>query len=130
MTQLLLLVGLFCVSTAGAKELESAMVSINTEMIFVAFEVDAKCTTPAFEDDPVRVYFSDQSYKEVKKYIEGGYSYKLMGSTCTSQKGLKQLPTDKFETTKVLFFNSTEVRKNVQDTMDMHIDNYTKKYAR
>lgn len=112
-----------------AKEVDSSVVKINSEAIFAVFEVEAKCTVPAYEDDPVRVYFSEQSYQEVKKYLQSDYSYRLLGATCKGEEGLKQLPTDKYETTKVVFYNYSDVKTNVDKAIDEQLQNYSKKFA-
>lgn len=99
---------------AYAKTINSGTIPVQSEITYYEVEVEAKCLGPRFEDDGFRVYYSPQSYNEVKQYLDSGYSRVLLDRTCGYSGQAPNLSSTQYEKVRILFYNSSAAQKEVE----------------
>ena len=106
---------LFASFYANGELLESNIKTVTVQVESAVFELSAKCIGPKYEDDNFKTYFSDESYNEAKRFLTGGYSWKLLDKSCGYEQTNKpQLSYDKFQKVKILFVDGSSPRETLE----------------
>lgn len=106
-----------------AEVLESGERMVQTSVPYLVVSVEARCDQPKWEDDSFHVFYSDESYRFLKPYLESGHWSKLIGRTC-GENSLKELSKTRFEKVEVLLLNSSEANQAVKNEVQDLIEKY------
>lgn len=104
---------------AQAKMLSSDTQSVTVQISSAVYEAYAKCRPPQYEDDGFTPYYSPESYNELKNYLKGGYSIKLIDRSCGPHKGTgPQLSSENFEKVRILILDDKTPRNQLQEAIN------------
>lgn len=110
--------------SAHASILNSGAISVQSEIMYYEFEVQAKCARPQHKDDAHRVHFAPQSYNEIMPYMDKGYTLVLLDRMCGYQGKGARLPEDQYDKVRILIYNTFEASKAIDVNVKALLQTY------